>query len=96
MNDSDKRFKERWDSIRNGGRIRYALVHGAGFGFAVFVIINLWYLNDKSFSEVYLNQRAFEQMLTMVFAGILGYGTIKWWMNEKIYRKIENNENKKP
>ena len=62
MNDSDKRFKERWDSIRNGGRIRYALVHGAGFGFAVFVIINLWYLNDKSFSEVYLNQRAFEQM----------------------------------
>ncbi len=93
MTDSDRKFKERWEGIKLKGRGFYAFTHGAGFGFLVFLIINLYYLKDKSFQEVFVNQRAMEQMLTMVFAGILGYGTVKWWMNEKIYKKIIDLEN---
>lgn len=99
MTDSDRQFKERWEKIKEKGRLQYALIHGATFGFLVFLIINLWYLKDKSFQEVFVNQRAMEQMLTMLFAGIVGYGTIKWWMNERIYHKIlalENPGNNKP
>lgn len=88
LTQGDKNFKERWEKIRNKGRLHYALVNGATFGFFVFLIINLWYLQDKSFQEVFVQHKAMEQMLTMVFAGMVGYGVIKWWLNEKLYAKI--------
>lgn len=97
MTDADQKFKENWEKIKAKGRWQYAMTHGAMFGFVVFLIINLWYLKDKSFQEVFINQKAMEQMLTMTFAGIVGYGSIKWWMNEKIYKKItalEKNDTK--
>lgn len=96
MTESDKKFKIRWERIKNKGRIRYALFHGATFGFFVFLIFNLWYLKDKSFDEVFIQRRALEQMLTMVLAGIVGFGTIKWWLNEKIYKKIVAHEHNNP
>ncbi|MFZ1704079.1 MAG: hypothetical protein WAT79_07010 [Saprospiraceae bacterium] len=88
MTPSDQKFKESWEKTRLKGRIQYALINGATFGFVVFLIFNLWYLKDLSFKEVFINYKAIEQMLTMTFAGILGYGTIKWWLNEKMYQKI--------
>ena len=36
---------------------------------------------------------AFEQMATMVLAGIIGYGSVKWWVNQKVYNKIIEKEN---
>ena len=92
MHEGDKKFKEQWEKTLNEGRIRYSLIHGSIFGFAVFVILNLWNLKDKSFSEVYFNTKALEQALTMILAGIVGYGTIKWWMNQSIYKKILQRE----
>lgn len=95
MTEAELKFKENWEKTKAKGRWKYALIHGATFGLAVFFIVNLWSLKDKSFQEVFINQRAFEQMLTMTFAGIVGYGTLKWWMNEKVYNKIvalEKNE----
>lgn len=88
MTDQDKKFKEYWDKVRANGRLKYALINGAVFGFGVFVVLNLWYLKDLSVLEVYGTRKALEQMLTMILAGILGYGTLKWWMNERIYKKI--------
>jgi hypothetical protein len=92
MHEGDKKFKEQWEKTLEGGRIRYALIHGSIFGFAVFVIVNLWSLKDQSFAEVFLSRRALDQAVAMVLAGILGYGTLKWWMNQNIYRKILQRE----
>ena len=74
------------------GRWHYGLVNGSVFGLAVFVILNLLNLKDLPFTEVYLTASAISQMLTMVTAGIIGYSTIKWWMNKKIYNKIIEKE----
>jgi hypothetical protein len=92
MHEGDKKFKAQWEKTRNDGRIRYALIHGSIFGLIVFVVINLWSLKDQSFQDVFLSRRALDQGMTMVLAGILGYGTIKWWMNENIYKKIISRE----
>jgi prolipoprotein diacylglyceryltransferase len=92
MNDQDRKFKELWEKRKTKGRWKYGLVHGSAFGFLVFVVINLLNLKDQSISEVYFNNVALSQMLTMVLAGILGYSSVKWWMNEKIYKRIADKE----
>ncbi|MBK8626232.1 MAG: hypothetical protein IPN86_11900 [Saprospiraceae bacterium] len=88
MHDQDKKFKEKWEKIQLKGRWLYGLTHGTIFGFAIFIIINLFRLKNESFFEVYLNQFALNQMFTMILAGIFGYATLKWWMNQNIYKKI--------
>ena len=93
MNDQDKKFKEMWEKRQQNGRWHYGLTRGSVFGFVVFVLINLYNLKDQTFAEVYTTPNAISQMLTMVLAGIVGYSTIKWWMNENIYKKIEEKEN---
>ena len=92
MNEGDLKFKNYWEKIKLQGRIRYALINGAIFGFGVFIVLNLFYLKDKSIAEVYFQRDSLDQMVTMVLAGILGYGTIKWWLNERIYKKILKRE----
>jgi hypothetical protein len=92
LNDQDKKFKETWEKRQIKGRWHYGLVNGSIFGFVVFVVINLFKLQDQSLSEVYFTAVALSQMLTMVLAGIIGYSTIKWWMNENIYKKIIDKE----
>lgn len=92
MHEGDLKFKTDWEKTRNGGRIRYALVHGSTFGIIIFLAINLWSLKDQSFQDVFMSRRALDQAVAMVLAGIVGYGTIKWWMNENIYKKILSRE----
>ncbi len=93
MNDQDKKFKDQWDKTRAKGRLMYSLTHGAVFGFAIFILVNLFELKDESIQNVYFTIEAFEQMATMVLAGIIGYGSIKWWVNQKVYNKIIEKEN---
>ncbi len=92
MNEQDRKFKELWEKRQLQGRFQYGLVNGSFFGFMVFIIINLFSLKEKSFQDVYLTYDALSQMLTMVLAGIIGYVTLKWWMNQKIYNKIIERE----
>ena len=49
-------------------------------------------LKEQSFKEIFFTSTAFEQMTFMVLAGILGYGTLKWWVNQKVYNKILDKE----
>lgn len=95
MNDQDKIFKEQWDKTRLKGRLVYGLTHGSLFGFVIFVLINLFKLKDQNFIDVFFTKSAIEQLITMVIAGIIGYATLKWWMNQNIYNKIIDKENKK-
>ena len=92
MNEQDRKFKELWEKRQLQGRFQYGLVNGSFFGFMVFIIINLFSLKEKSFQDVYLTYDALSQMLTMVLAGIIGYSTLKWWMNQNIYNKIIERE----
>ena len=93
MHDQDKKFKESWEKVQSKGRIQYGLTHGSVFGFVVFILINLISLKDKSLSEVYFSEKALQQMAIMILAGIIGYATLKWWMNQNIYKKIVYKEN---
>ncbi len=93
MTSEDKKFTEYWEKVQAQGRWMYALKHGAVFGLGVFILINIFLLADKSVAEVYFTRKAFEQMLTMVFAGIIGYGTFKYWFNQQLYKKIIAKEN---
>ncbi len=93
MPDQDKKFKEFWEKTQNKGRWFYGLTHGTFFGFAVFIVINLFSLKSQSIQETFFTTSALIQMVTMVFAGFLGYSTIKWWMNQNIYKKILSKEN---
>lgn len=88
MTDQDRKFKEEWEKKRILGRWIYGLKHGSVFGFIVFLLINLYRLKDTSFSDVFFTAKALEQLSTMLLAGIVGYSTVKWWMNENIYKKI--------
>ncbi|MBK9255345.1 MAG: hypothetical protein IPM42_07655 [Saprospiraceae bacterium] len=88
MHTSDQKFKDYWEKILLQGRWRYALINGSIFGFGIFIIINLFNLKDSSFSDVYLTRKALDQLATMILAGIIGYGSIKWWLNNNIYKKI--------
>ena len=92
MNDQDKKFKISWENRQQKGKWNYGLVHGSLFGLMVFIIINLLSLKDQKLSDVYLTSAALSQMLTMILAGIVGYSTIKWWMNENNYKKIIEKE----
>jgi prolipoprotein diacylglyceryltransferase len=88
MHDQDKKFKTQWEKTQLKGRWIYGLTHGSTFGFVVFILINLLRLKEESFNDIYLSQYAIKQMMTMIIAGILGYATLKWWMNQNIYKKI--------
>jgi hypothetical protein len=88
MTSEDKKFVAYWEKVQFQGRWVYALKHGAIFGFGVFILINVFLLANKSVTEVYFTRQALEQMLTMVLAGIVGYGTFKYWFNQKLYKKI--------
>ncbi len=92
MHERDKRFVETWERQRVGGRWIYGLKYGSMFGFMFFVLMNLWYLKDQSFTEVYLSSRAIMQMASMVLGGILGYSLIAWYMNTNMYKKIMDRE----
>lgn len=92
MTEQDKKFKEYWEKVKAGGRWKYMFIKGGLFGIGVFIFLNLFHLKDMSFAEIYGTRKAFEQMLTMVFAGILGYGTFKWWINERTYKQIIESE----
>jgi hypothetical protein len=92
MNEQDRKFKEIWELRQQKGRWHYGLVHGSVFGFAVFVILNLFKLKDQSLTEVYFSLSGLSQMAQMVGAGIVGYSTLKWWMNQSIYKKIIHRE----
>ncbi len=92
MNNQDKKFKIVWEKRQQKGRWHYGLVNGSIFGFVVFIIINLFSLKDQALTDVYFTSAALSKMLTMVLAGIVGYSTIKWWMNENIYKKIIEKE----
>ena len=92
MHEQDQRFVTRWERRRAGGRWMYGLKYGAIFGFIMFIVLNLWYLKDKSFEEVYLSSQAINQMGSMVLGGILGYSLIAWNMNQKTYQKIMDRE----
>lgn len=88
MNAEDTKFKVQWEKTRSKGRIMYGLRNGSVFGFVMFLLINLFELKEHSFRETFLSQHAIYQMVYMVIAGIIGYSTIKWWMNENIHKKI--------
>jgi hypothetical protein len=88
ITEQDKKFKEDWEKRRQMGRWLYGLKHGSVFGFVVFLLIHAYQLTEHSFSQVFLNLKAAEQLTTMVLAGITGYSTLKWWMNENMYQKI--------
>jgi hypothetical protein len=94
MHDQDKKFKEFWEKTQKKGRWLYGLTHGTFFGFVVFIVINLFSLKSQSIQETFFTTGALIQMITMVFAGFLGYSTLKWWMNQNIYKKILLKENK--
>lgn len=88
MTDQDRKFKEAWEVRRQMGRWLYGLKHGSLFGLVVFLLINLYKLKDNTFTEVFFSVSALEQLTTMLLAGIVGYSSLKWWMNENIYKKI--------
>lgn len=92
MNDQDKKFKDQWEKTLLKGRVLYSLMHGSLFGFAIFILVNLFELKETKITDVYFTTKALEQMATMILAGILGYGTLKWWINQKLYNKIIEKE----
>jgi len=92
MSDQDKKFKDQWDKTLAKGRIIYGLTHGSVFGFAIFILVNMFELKDESVQNVFFTRQAFEQIGTMILAGIIGYSTVKWWINQKVYNKILNKE----
>lgn len=92
MHDQDQKFKKTWEKTQLKGRWHYGLTHGSIFGAVVFILLNLIKLKEKNFIDVYFTVPALEQLFTMILAGILGYATIKWWMNQNIYRKIIDKE----
>lgn len=96
ITEQDKKFREDWEKRRRMGRWLYGLKHGSLFGFVIFLLINAYQLTEHSFSEVFMNLKAAEQLSTMVLAGITGYSTLKWWMNENMYKKILEKTNESP
>lgn len=94
MHEQDKKFVERWEKQRVNGKWIYGLKYGAFFGFMAFLIVNLWYLKDRSFDEVFLNSMALSQLLSMILGGILGYSLLAWNLNQKNYEKIMDREKK--
>ena len=88
MHKQDKKFKDQWDKVRTKGRLMYSITHGSVFGFVIFILINLFELKNEPIQNVFFTMQAMEQMITMVLAGIIGYGTLKWWINQNMYNKI--------
>ena len=92
MHDQDRKFVDRWERQRKGGRWIYGLTNGPVFGFVIFIILNIWNLSDQSFSEIFLSAQAFNQLISMILGGILGFSLIAWGMNERTYEKIMERE----
>ena len=90
MDDRQQQFIQRWENIRAKGRLRYAIVNGGLFGLVIFVLVSLVKLGEHSFSSIFLSPDALQEAVSWVVGGILSYGTIVWWMNEKAYDRIKN------
>ena len=58
--------------------------------FYVFIIVNIWKSQLNTVLMKFLSPAAFLNCWTMLIAGIIGYATIKWWLNERIYKKIQD------
>ncbi len=56
MSDQDKKFKDQWDIIIAKGRIFYGLTQGSVFGFAIFILVNMFELKDESVQNVFLTR----------------------------------------
>ncbi len=90
MEDRNEQFTNKWDMIRSKGRMRYAVVNGGLFGLVIYVIVSLLKLGEYSFEEIFFTPNALREAASWVFGGMLSYGTIVWWMNEKAYKRIKN------
>ncbi|KXK39037.1 MAG: hypothetical protein J5I52_09870 [Saprospiraceae bacterium] len=92
MHDVDKKFVHSWEKTRSKGRWIYGLTAGLPFGVFIFIIVNLLNLKNSSFAGVFLTQRAMVQLIEMLVFSVIGFATVKWWMNENTYKKIIDRE----
>jgi hypothetical protein len=92
MNKQDAVFKEHWEKCIAKGRLNFGLVNGLPFGLGIFIITNLFKLQNYSFSDVYFTADALKQLRIMLSAGVIGYPSVKWWINQSIYLKILKKE----
>ena len=88
MKESDKKFIENWERIKQQGKSKYILKHGVGFGIFIFVVntlISYWgnwgQMNQTDF---------FVQLAISIILGGGIYGTFSWFLNDYIYRKKVN------
>jgi hypothetical protein len=85
MNESDQRFIENWEKIKQQGKAKYILKHGIGFGVFIFVVNTLisYWDNWGQMSQTDF----FVQLAISIILGGGIYGTFSWFLNDFIYRK---------
>ncbi len=79
-------FIKSWEETRKSGRLRYALVEGALFGFIIAFIPILISMFSKSI-ELNIQNNWTYYIGFSILGGIIAYWFIFWPMNEYFYQK---------
>lgn len=88
ITEREKTFLVYWKNKREGGKWKFALIHGALFwGIPTYLLIQLFYhlFND---GYVFEPGRFITGLIAWVIIGFFGFGLIMWWLNERAYYKI--------
>lgn len=88
ITEREKTFLAYWKKKREGGKRKFALIHGVLFwGIPVYAFLQFfYYLFRKGY--VFETGRFITGLAAWMIIGFFGFGLIMWWLNERAYHKI--------
>jgi hypothetical protein len=86
---ADEKFMRQWEGILQKGRLYHHTLYGTIWAVLLFICVTLVELQEKSFAEAYLSKEALIKLLVWLVAGVVLYGPLIWWTNNKRYKKMK-------
>jgi hypothetical protein len=87
MTEKEKLFMLSWDKQRKNGKWSFALRIGVLWALVSYALMQCYYV---VFEEGYVFEtgRFLTGLAVWVIMGFFGFGLIMWWLNERVYHKI--------
>ncbi len=87
---NDYQFFKHWQTIKEKGRLRYALNQGLKYGVFLTVLMALMDIfKGTSMVEAFFSLTTLVKLVIFSVFGIVVFATFMWWLNNYFYNKIK-------